>query len=96
MILVTYRWLPTGALNLDTDTQHTDAKSVKANRVTELNCISPGISSRDFDTTAQNVLGVNRSCFHLSSFSGVTVTLPCIPVHTFPGNRVFAVVIKTV
>ena len=41
-------------------------------------------------------LVLNWFDFHLSSFSGIGVAFPVIPVHTFPASRVFSVKIKTV
>ena len=42
------------------------------------------------------VLVFNWFDFHLSSFSGVAVTFPVIPVYTCIGRRVLAVMIDTV
>ena len=39
---------------------------------------------------------VNWFDFHLSSFSGVAVSFPFVPVHTFPGNRMLAMMIETI
>ena len=41
-------------------------------------------------------LNVNRFDFHLSTFSGVTVTLPLIPHHTSPSVGVWAFIIEAV
>jgi len=34
--------------------------------------------------------------FHLGTFSGVAVAFPLVPVHPFPGRRMFAVMIETI
>ncbi len=48
--------------------------------------------------TVQEHSALNLNCFdfHLSSFSGVVRAFPIVPVHTFPGVRVFAVKIETI
>lgn len=44
----------------------------------------------------QLVLGLDWFDFHLSSFHGVAMALPVIPVDPLPSLGVFAVMIKTV
>ena len=41
-------------------------------------------------------LVLNWFNFHLSSFSGVVGAFPFVPVHTFPGGRMLAVMIDTI
>ena len=43
-----------------------------------------------------SLLVFNWFDFHLSSFSGVAVTFPVIPLHTCPGMRMLAVIIETI
>ena len=72
-------------------------KKKKKKKTIERQYLTIYCKSREKDEEKEHlVLGLNRSYFHLSSFSGVFGTLPGIPVHTFPGDGVFTVMIKPV